>query len=411
MSDTGYAKAARPTPADAAGRDGPWVYVLLSLLGTAGFFYVNLAAVFVDGLVGALGFTHAQAGTVMSANIYGSSLGGLVAVFVVKRLPWRPVLAGLLGVVLLIELASMTVHSYAVMLPLRVIDGVVGGLSVGVALSLLARTRLPDRAFGALLMFQFAFGGLGSWLLPGIVASHGMWVVFACMAAMDLVALATALFLRLREVGRAAKHVGAKAMDARRMVALPVAVLLALFLFQAAQMGLFAFIIPLGEASRLALPFISSTVGWTTWIGALGSLFVIVFGTKLGRAKPLGVAMAITLVGIAGLFLAEYKSAFFTANALTAITWSFVVPYLFGMVSVLDRSGRMATLAGFVSGLGLASGPLVAGWLVRPHDYAPVIGLSLAFFVVATVAMLAASMRVDARDRALPETILQMQGG
>src|SRR3546814_4087721 len=65
------------TPTDAP-RESPWLYVVLALLGTAGFFYVNLAAAIVEGLMGTLGFSHAQAGTVMSANIYGASLGGLV---------------------------------------------------------------------------------------------------------------------------------------------------------------------------------------------------------------------------------------------------------------------------------------------------------------------------------------------
>src|SRR3546814_14151003 len=68
------------TPTDAP-RESPGLYVVVARLGTAGFFYVNLAAAIVEGLMGTLGFSHAQAGTVMSANIYGASLGGLVAVF------------------------------------------------------------------------------------------------------------------------------------------------------------------------------------------------------------------------------------------------------------------------------------------------------------------------------------------
>lgn len=380
---------------DSAPRESPWLYVLLALLGTAGFFYVNLAAAIVDGLTGTLGFSSAQAGTVMSANIYGASVGGLIAVFVVRRLPWRPMLAGLLCVVLALELASMMVHSYALLLPLRAVDGLVGGLSVGVALSLLARTRFPDRAFGALLAFQFAFGGLGSWWLPGLVQEHGTWILFACMAAMDVAAVITAIFLHMRDGIPSAHGVTTANVPENRAIVLTVTTLVALFLFQAANMSLFAFIIPLGESYALTLPFISQTVGWTTWIGTLGALFVIVFGTKFGRTRPLFVAMIVTLIGIAGLYWSGHKGVFFVANASTAITWSFVIPYLFGIVSMLDRTGRLATLAGFISGLGLASGPLFAGWVIEPHDYAPLVSMALAFLVVATVAMLAAARRVD----------------
>ncbi|MGH8234473.1 MAG: MFS transporter [Rhodanobacteraceae bacterium] len=391
---------------DTTSREGPWLYVMLALLGTAGFFYVNLAAAIVDGLTSTLGFSSAQAGTVMSTNIYGASVGGLIAVFVVRRLPWRPVLVGLLCVVLALELASLMVHSYGVLLPLRAVDGLVGGMSVGVALSLLARTRFPDRAFGSLLAFQFAFGGLGSWWLPELVKEHGTWVLFACMAAMDVAAVITAIFLRMRDTPRLADGVATANLPATRSIALTVATLLALFLFQAANMGLFAFIIPLGQSHALTLSFISRTVGWTTWIGTLGALFVIVFGTKFGRTRPLSVAMVVTLIGIAALYWSSHSSVFFAANASTAITWSFVVPYLFGIVSMLDRTGRLATLAGFISGLGLASGPLFAGWVVGPNDYGPLISMGLAFLVIATVAMLVAARRVDGLGRTMATEVV-----
>lgn len=389
----------------APAHDSPWLYVLLALLGTAGFFYVNLAAAIVDGLTGTLGFTSAQAGSVMSANIYGASVGGLVAVFLVRRFPWRPVLVGLLCVLLVLELASLFAHSYSVLLPLRALDGLVGGTSVGIALSLLARTHNPDRAFGALLVFQFVFGGLGSMWLPGLVKEHGTWVLFTVMAAMDLAAIIAAVFLRMHTDARGKTGTTTSA-SAARIFWLTAATLLALFLFQAAQMGLFAFIIPLGENGALTLPFITQTVGWTTWIGALGAVCVIVFGARMGRARPLAIAMVFTLVGISGLYLAHHKAIFFAANSISSITWSFVVPYLFGIVSMLDRSGRLATLAGFVSGLGLASGPLVAGWLARPHDFVPMISVALVFLVMSGVAMTLVSIRVDRLDARLAKEVV-----
>lgn len=377
-----------------ATRESPWLYAVLALLGTAGFFYVNLAAAIVDGMVGTLGFSNVQAGTVMSANIYGASVGGLVAVFAVRRWPWRRSLLCLFTALVVIESASMFATDYSLLLALRAIDGLVGGLSVGIALSLLARTRFPDRAFGGLLLFQFVFGGLGSWLLPELVAAHGTWVLFACTTAMNVAALVGAAFVKVG-AARAETPKKAGATGGSTAHLLTAMALLALFLFQAANMGLFAFIIPLGQHYDLSLPFISRTLGLSTWIGTLGAICVIVFGTRLGRSKPLMLAMVVTFIGIAGFFWSDRPAIFFAANASTAITWSFVVPYLFGIVSALDRSGRLATLAGFVSGLGLASGPLFAGWTVRPDDFVPLIAVALTFFAIATTTMLLAAARVD----------------
>lgn len=379
--------------------DSLWLYFMLALLATAGFFYVNLGAAFGNTLESVLGFTHVQSGTVISANIYGASVGGLIAVFLVRRFHWRPMMVSLLSAVLVIEIISMFVHSYALLLPLRALDGLIGGTSVGIGLALMARTRLPDRAFGMLLLFQFSFGGLGSWLLPELVARYGSWVLFACMAAMDLAAVVVALLLRLRKAPVKTRARAASRATGGHATFLTLAALLALFLFQAANMGLFAFIMPLGEAAALSLSYISQTLGLATWIGGLGAVLVIAFGARMGRTLPLLAAMMLTITCIAGLYMAEYKSIFFIANAGSAITWSFVVPYLFGMVSMLDGSGRLAALAGFVSGTGLATGPLLAGWIASPQGYAMMISAALAFFLIATVSMLAAAVRVDRFDK------------
>ena len=44
----------------------------------------------VAGVHDGLDVSDQQAGWVGSANVYGAALGALVAVFLVKRMPWRP---------------------------------------------------------------------------------------------------------------------------------------------------------------------------------------------------------------------------------------------------------------------------------------------------------------------------------
>jgi len=118
-------------------------------------------------------------------------------------------------------------------------------------------------------------------------------------------------------------------------------------------------------------------------------------GTRFGRMQPLLVAMLVTLAGIAAFFSSGNQLVFFAANLVTAITWSFVVPYLFGMASALDASGRMATMAGFASKLGLASGTAAAGLILRWGDYHTLIGASFAALALAAVAALVAARRTE----------------
>ena len=84
---------------------------MLAFLATAGLFYVNIMPALVDGLVTGLGFSNAQAGNVAAANVYGAACGALIAVFIVKRISWRPVACALLAVLIAIDLASTLIHS------------------------------------------------------------------------------------------------------------------------------------------------------------------------------------------------------------------------------------------------------------------------------------------------------------
>lgn len=373
-----------------------WVYAGLALVATAGFFYVNIMAAIVDGLIAGLGFSNAQAGAVGAANIYGASVGSFIAVLLVRRVQWRPTLFALLSVLLVLDLGSMLLRDPGVMVPVRALHGVVGGLAVGVTYSVIARTRSPDRAFGMLLLVQFGLGGLGVMFLPTLVPQFGTRVLFLSLAAVSVCALAIlALLPKL--------HSGTTPMQGGGGVATTGAgawhpawiVLLALFLFQAGNMALSAFIIRLGGHFLLDRAFIGQALGWATWIGALGAVLVIVMGTKYGRVRPLLLSTVLTLAGTAAFWRSDLAWVFFAANVGTAITWSFVVPYLFGMLSRLDASGRMATAGGFASKLGLASGPLLAGFVLSNDDFNLLVLVALALLVLATVTTLVAARYVD----------------
>jgi hypothetical protein len=72
-----------------AAPEGLLACALLALLATAGLFYVNIMPALVAGLIDGPGFSKREAGFVGSANVYGAACGALVAVFLVRRLPWR----------------------------------------------------------------------------------------------------------------------------------------------------------------------------------------------------------------------------------------------------------------------------------------------------------------------------------
>ena len=384
-------------PRHHAAPDGLVAAVLLSFLATAGIFYINIMPALVSGLVDGLGFSARDAGLVGSANVYGAAFGALAITFVVARLRWRRTAVALLAVLIALDLVSRFVVAPWPLIALRALHGFMGGMLVGVAFAVIARTRAPDRVFGVLLLVQFGLGGLGVMTLPRLVPEFGHGVLFMALIAFSLVTLAMVPFLAdypPRAAPAASAAAGRSASRPQFALAL-----LALFLFQASNMGLFSYILELGKEAGLAGSFVASAVGAATWVGTAGCLLVIVIGTRFGRALPLAIALAVTVAGLWGLHYAGNASVFVLANCMTGITWSLVMPYLLGLSATFDTTGRAAALGGFASKMGLASGPLLGALILGEGNYALLINLSCLGILACAAAALPPARVLDRQPK------------
>ena len=391
-----------------AAPDGLVAAVLLSFLATAGFFYVNIMPALIEGLKTGLHFSDRAAGFAGSANIYGAAVGALLAVFLVTRWPWRAAALALLATLMLFDLGSMFVTSSVTMIAVRALHGLAGGCLVGFAFSVIARTAQPERTFGMLLLVQGGLGGLGVMALPQLVPIFGTKALFVSLFGFSLVTMAMLPFLApyLRStgpvVGAAAQHTARQA--AARVPAgalMLVMALLSVFLFQFSNMLLFSYII--GLARHFALdPLHSATlVGVSTWVGMLGSVLVILFGTRFGRVRMLTVSLLLTAAGMYVLHGSASVMIYALANAGTGITWAFVIPHLLGMCARCDTSGRAAALGGFASKMGLATGPLVGALLLGADRYDLLINVATVVIIVCTVAAILPASRLDRLDAQL----------
>jgi predicted MFS family arabinose efflux permease len=377
--------------------DGMAARVFLAFLATAGMYYVNIMPAVISGLIEGLGFSNREAGFVGSANVYGAAAGALLAVFVVGRIRWRPTAAVLLTGLMFADAASMLTETPPWMIGIRFIDGLLGGMLVGVAFAVIARTREADRTFGVLLAVQFGLGGLGVMLLPPLVPQFGTQALFAALLAFSAVTLAMLPFASAYAAPVPVAPGTRRAPIAVRPVALT---LLAVFLFQAANMALFAYIIGLGRHYGLDDTFINPTLGAAGWVGIVGALLVVTLGLRFGRTIPLLVAMTLTIAGTWALLFSDSRAIFFIANCGTGITWAFVVPYLFGMCAEYDRAGRWAAVGGFASKLGLASGPLGGALLLGDGNYEQLVLAAMALLTLSTAAALSPTIALDRAERA-----------
>ena len=259
----------------------------------------------VDGLIQGAGFSNREAGLVGSSNVYGAALGALAAVFLVKRIVWRRGAYGLLVGLICMDLLSMLIQRFEPLILMRFGHGFIGGLLVGIGFSIIARTTHADRTFGYLLLVQFGLGGLGLMVLPPLVPELGTGVLFGSLILFSIVTLLMVPFLGDYPVDAASKPAVDAASGVQRW---PLTLsLLATFLFQAGNMAVYAYVIGLGTASGLTMDFISPVLAAAAWIGIIGSGLVIVLPPRYGRTVPLGVAIAVTVMGTLALHFSQYE--------------------------------------------------------------------------------------------------------
>ncbi len=374
--------------------DGLLAAVFLAFLATAGLFYVNIMAAIVDGLINGLGLSAKQAGQIGSANIYGAAFGAFISVALVRHVPWKPLATACLISLILIDVLSTRIGSFGVLLPVRLFHGIIGGILTGTAFAVIARTHNPDRAFGMLLFVQFGLGGLAYYQLPQLTPVYGSQSLFYALALFSLATLLMLPFLDRYPVAQE-KHSKAGAIRLKPFIL----TLLAIFLFQAANMGLFAYIFTLGLNYGLERAYMAKALWLATWVALAGPLLVMALGQRFGRFNLMAGAMLLTLAGTALFHLSAKPWAYFIANCGTGITWGFVIAYLFGMSAEFDKAGRATAFAGFISKIGLASGPLIAGWIVAgKFGYTGLLNVAIFMFALSTLVMLIPARILD-KDR------------
>jgi len=375
--------------------NGELARLFLAFLTTAGLFYVNIMPALIEGLVDGLAFSNRDAGFVASANVYGAALGAFVVVFLIPHINWRLSSYGLLCVLIMIDIASMLIGTVELLISVRFIHGLVGGLLVGIGFSVIARTANPDRTFGYLLTVQFGLGGAGLVFIPGLVPEFGTTVVFGSLILFSLITLVMVPFLNNYSVESNKQR---KTIPWNKINRFFVLALVATFLFQAANMAVYAYIFGLGREAGLDTNYMSLAVGEAAWIAIIGSVLVIVISTKFGRVIPIGLGVLLTVVGTYAFLYSDVQYVYWLANVAVGITWAFVISYLLGLCSEFDSTGQLAAVGGLASKLGLASGPMVAALLVDDLGYGAMVWMA----VVALLVCLVVSI-LPARERDLYE--------
>ena len=356
--------------------------IFYSILATAGLFYVNLGGAFLSAFVDGLGVERDIAGFIVSANKYGAAFGALIATFIVKNVEWRKAVRLLFIGLIVFDLISTQITNPNILILVRFIHGTIGGLSVGIGLSIIARTYNPDKIFGMLLAVQYSFGSIGILAVPRLVDAYGQGALFATLICFTLMTLIILPFIP--DVDSNSETPKNKSNFYQiPLSGLLVLSLCCLFLFQAANMGVADYAFELGKDIGLDKNEISNLLTIANFISILGGVLVYIIGIKFGRTIPLCLGICTAAVFTYLLHYSDNVNNYFIANTMTGIAWGFTIPYLLGLCATFDKFGQMAALAGFISKLGLASGPLIGALFIMTQGFSFIINLATIALIIA----------------------------
>lgn len=358
-------------------QEGIIVAIFLAFLATAGLFYVNLGGAFLSAFVDGLGISRESAGYITSANKYGAAFGALLATFTVRYIPWRQSAYLTLITLISVDILSFSLNDPDILIIVRFIHGTIGGFLVGLGFSIIAKTASPDRVFGMLVAIQYTFGSVGIFTVPKLVGTFGPGAAFGALITFSTITLIMVPFIPDYAERDDKRDSSKQSVGPRTILLAPAALgLLALFFFQSSNMGIADYAIELGKDNGYSIAYLSNILTVANIIAVSGALLVYMIGTKFGRALPIILGSTVAALFTFLFHWSELPEAYFLANAVTGITWAFTVPYLLGLCATFDDRGQVVIFAGFVSKMGLASGPLVAALVVGQGEFGIIINLA-----------------------------------
>ena len=359
-------------------------YVSMAFIAMSGAAYVNFLPGVVTALAGGLGFDEAQAGRIVAANGYGGIAGTVGAVFLIGRVRWRTAILMFTCILALTDSATVWFDSYTWLLGWRFFSGFVGGLSVGIAFSVLARMQNPDRAFGFLLFVQFCVGSLIIYILPLLEAEYGSGTVFFIMAALALICLPL-LILVPSVSDSSVSSAGTSTLLWPRSAWL---VLMALLSYLIAASGIWAYAGLIGLDAGFDAVSVGVYVAITGLTGLAGALIPVIRSGHRDRLIWVSVGVFFSIVSAVLMNFSSMIYAYLLSMTLLFFFWPTVQSFLLGLTAELDESGQLSTLASVVSFLGLASGPLLASSLFEQGGYTTVLYVSATIFMMSFLLLL-----------------------
>jgi MFS family permease len=174
--------------------------------------------------------------------------------------------------------------------------------------------------------------------------------------------------------------------------------MVAMAFYEIGQGSVYLFYEQLGFRAGLDSEAIGGIIGLANLTGLIGGVLAAWMGNRYGTIGPIVIGIALNVAAALGLTLSENSVAYFWLNFLWTVAYSFVVPYILGVLSDMDDLGRWVVAMDAVWWLGDAPAPFVGGWLVESGGYSRLAGVPVFTGAVCIVLIVLVLRRFNAQQ-------------
>ncbi|NIB44190.1 MFS transporter [Pseudomaricurvus alkylphenolicus] len=347
---------------------------MVGLLFTGAFIFLVMP-LYVGALQDSVGLDHQQSALMTSIEMVGVVLASLLGLVVVRRVSWA-VLGRNLSLLLLIAngFSWLSGADFPALLFSRLMAGIAAGGLVALSITAIGDTRNLDRNFALAVVAELLGSGVAFKLLPTLIDSGGIVVIFASSSALALMAFALSGWMPLN--GQVAARSNSK------RVWKPVWGLLAIVAFFVAQSSLWAFVERIGLDAGFNLESVAQALSLSMLAGAAGALLALGMHRWVSRMSMMSICALGQIISLTGFLAGVDFTHYLLAGMLFQFCWNLWLPAQMAMVADADTGGIWMPLVGACQAIGIAAGPSLVVSVLVPGSWTAVTVVCGAFIVM-----------------------------
>ncbi len=338
---------------------------------------VDLVALplWISGLIASAHFLPQKAGALVSLYIFGVLISNVALAPIFMKVKSRIVATSGFALSALCFFSLTHAHGFPAYALLHFTAGIGAGTGLSCVHGTIGRSKNPHRLFAIVNIGVCIFGIVFFAVAPHLLSIMGVSVIFIILGSL-MVAATLACALAFPPISAEPKREVYNGPIASKLSSRVFAFAGVAFM-TAGQAAMFSFVQQVG----LAHGFTASSIGLLLAGSAVLNLGAPILAGVLQHKLP-ATPVAVTglfLHGVASLvicFTLGFGPFVLAAGSLVFLT-IFSHIFMFGFISKMDRSGRMAALTPSMLMVGTATGPFLAGTVVGAYGY-PALGMTAA---------------------------------